>query len=298
MPKDAPVAFRATPPRARLLVPAHRAGAGGDDRPAYTEEVFTVVAVVPFDDGGRGGPPRQRHALRPVGLDMDRERRPPAVAGASRPATCRSTRASVRYWTPFGGFKRSGLGREPPRRPRRLHRGEERVHRHRARWLTEEPAVGRLQDRVVVVTGGGQDRPGVGPHGVGGRPRVIGDLDPATGEAAAAEVGGLFVAVDGRRRPGRGPVPCGGRRLRLGRRGLQQRRHLPARGRLAARHRPRRVAPRAGGQPHLGLPVLQARHSPHAAGRQGSIINTASFVAVMAATSGCPTRRRRAACWP
>ena len=36
----------------------------------------------------------------------------------------------MRYWTPFGGFKQSGLGRElGPDAPERVHRGEERLHR-------------------------------------------------------------------------------------------------------------------------------------------------------------------------
>ena len=62
---------------------------------------------------------------------------------------------------------------------------------------------------------------------------------------------------------------------------LQQRRHLAARRRLDPRHRARGVGPGAAGQPDLGLPVLQVRHRAHAAGGGGSIINTASFVAVL-----------------
>ena len=44
----------------------------------------------------------------------------PAVAKADRPARCAvqsgnlsvNSHSSVRYWTPFGGMKQSGLGRE------------------------------------------------------------------------------------------------------------------------------------------------------------------------------------------
>ena len=53
--------------------------------------------------------------VRPVRLDLDpRPRpRPAGLPRRSRPATCRSTsHSSVRYSTPFGGFKQSGLGRE------------------------------------------------------------------------------------------------------------------------------------------------------------------------------------------
>jgi NAD(P)-dependent dehydrogenase (short-subunit alcohol dehydrogenase family) len=56
----------------------------------------------------------------------------------------------------------------------------------------------RLEDRVVVVTGGGS---GIGLASARrlaaeGARVVVGDVDDATGAAAAKEVGGLFVPVD------------------------------------------------------------------------------------------------------
>jgi NAD(P)-dependent dehydrogenase (short-subunit alcohol dehydrogenase family) len=61
-----------------------------------------------------------------------------------------------------------------------------------------EAVVGRLQDRVVVVTGGGS---GIGlasarRMAAEGARVVVGDVDEAAGAAAAAEVGGMFVPVD------------------------------------------------------------------------------------------------------
>jgi len=58
--------------------------------------------------------------------------------------------------------------------------------------------VGRLQDRVAVVTGGGS---GIGLASARrvaseGAKVVVGDVDRTAGAAAADEVGGLFVPVD------------------------------------------------------------------------------------------------------
>ena len=54
-----------------------------------------------------------------------------------------NSHASVRYWTPFGGFKQSGLGpRARSGRAERVHRGEERLHRPR---LSVRRATGRAR---------------------------------------------------------------------------------------------------------------------------------------------------------
>jgi acyl-CoA reductase-like NAD-dependent aldehyde dehydrogenase len=85
------------------------------DDPAYTEEVFgTVVAVVPFEDEA------QAVAMAndtPYGLsgsvwtrDVGRALR--VARGVETGNLSVNSHASVRYWTPFGGFKQSGLGRE------------------------------------------------------------------------------------------------------------------------------------------------------------------------------------------
>jgi acyl-CoA reductase-like NAD-dependent aldehyde dehydrogenase len=116
VPDGAPIAFRGSAPDGAgwWFPPTVLAPVQPDD-PAVVEEVFgPVVAVVPFED--------EADAIRiandtPYGLsgsiwtnDVGRALR---VARAVETGNLSvNSHSSVRYWTPFGGFKQSGLGRE------------------------------------------------------------------------------------------------------------------------------------------------------------------------------------------
>jgi acyl-CoA reductase-like NAD-dependent aldehyde dehydrogenase len=116
VPDGAPVAFRGTAPAGAgfWFPPTVLAPVSAAD-PAYTDEVFgPVVTVTSFED--------EADAIAiandtPYGLsgsiwtrDVGRAIR---VARAVETGNLSvNSHASVRYWTPFGGFKQSGLGRE------------------------------------------------------------------------------------------------------------------------------------------------------------------------------------------
>ena len=80
------------------------------------EEVFgPVLAIIPFDDRGGGVRDRQRHRATALA---------PACGRATSAAPCAwpsaleagtvwvNTYRALSYTSPFGGYKRSGLGRE------------------------------------------------------------------------------------------------------------------------------------------------------------------------------------------
>jgi acyl-CoA reductase-like NAD-dependent aldehyde dehydrogenase len=116
VPDGAPVAVRGSvpdgtgfwyPPTVLAPVPA--------DSPAYTEEIFgPVVTVTPFADEADAV---AKANDTPYGLsgsiwtsNVGRAIR--VARGVETGNLSVNSHSSVRYWTPFGGFKQSGLGRE------------------------------------------------------------------------------------------------------------------------------------------------------------------------------------------
>ena len=116
VPGDAPVAFRGTAPQgAGFWYPPTVLAPVPADSIAYTEEIFgPVVTVTPFTD--------EAEAIAmandtPYGLSgsiwtgsVGRAIR--VARGVETGNLSVNSHSSVRYWTPFGGFKQSGLGRE------------------------------------------------------------------------------------------------------------------------------------------------------------------------------------------
>jgi len=116
VPEGAPVAFRGEAPVGRgfWFPPTVLAPVSPGDRAAVEEIFGPVVAVIPFED--------EAEAVRiandsPYGLSgsiwTENVGRALRVSRAVETgALSVNSHSSVRYWTPFGGFKQSGLGRE------------------------------------------------------------------------------------------------------------------------------------------------------------------------------------------
>lgn len=116
VPQDAPAAIRGDAPSGKgFWYPATVLAPGSPDDPVACEEIFGPVAVVlPFED--EADAVRLANATR-YGLsgsiwtrDVGRAIRVSRAVAAGNLSV--NSHSSVRYWTPFGGFGESGLGRE------------------------------------------------------------------------------------------------------------------------------------------------------------------------------------------
>lgn len=116
VPDDAPVAFRGTAPDGDgfWFAPTVLAPVSRTDR-VVTEEIFgPVVAVLPFDDEADAIALANASIYGLSGSIFTRDvgRAIRVARGVESGNLSVNSHSSVRYATPFGGFKQSGLGRE------------------------------------------------------------------------------------------------------------------------------------------------------------------------------------------
>jgi acyl-CoA reductase-like NAD-dependent aldehyde dehydrogenase len=113
---DSPVAFRGSAPEGDgFWFPPTVVTPSGLQDPLASEEIFgPVVAVVRFDDEADAVKMANHTEYGLSGSIWTRDvgRALRVSRGVEAGNLSVNSHSSVRYWTPFGGFKQSGLGRE------------------------------------------------------------------------------------------------------------------------------------------------------------------------------------------
>ena len=290
VPDGAPVAFRGSAPEGAgfwfpptVLAPVAAGLAGGtrgDLRPGGRRDALR-------GRGGRRSAIANDTPVRPVRLDLDPRRRPGAAGwpGRSRPGTCRSTR-TPRCATGRPSAASSSPASAASSGPDALDAFTEvknvfiadRSHRPQSDWSTRydrrtDHAADRLEGRVAVITGRGAAASAGAMRGAS-PPRGPRSWWPTSttrpGRPWPTRSAGLFVACR-RDRPGERRSACTRPRpSAYG--GIDIASTTPASPRPTTTRSStpaRRLAPGPGGQPDVGLPVLQGRDPAHAGAGQG-----------------------------